>query len=160
MRIENFPKMVLMFLLGLRFIVTNYSPVTLLGMTFFEPGSAKAPRIPWIDSEGNRHLIQHISNSCSFALRQICIYCGVLRYFTLTDGITTLGVFSNTFPDHKMRVHLLTAPGLLVIWAVTHPSTNRSHRCLTSVIKWVPVCQTWQDANLYCENQKNCTTTF
>jgi hypothetical protein len=43
-----------------------------------------------------------------------------------------------------MQVHLLTAPGILVIWAVTHPSTNRAQRCLTLVIKWVPVCPTWQ----------------
>jgi hypothetical protein len=37
-----------------------------------------------------------------------------------------------------MRVHLLTAPGILVIWVVTHPSTNRAQHCLTSVFKWVP----------------------
>jgi hypothetical protein len=45
-----------------------------------------------------------------------------------------------------MRVHLLTAPGILVIWAVTHPSTNRAQCCLTLVIKRVPVCPTWLDA--------------
>jgi hypothetical protein len=71
---------------------------------------------------------------------------GILRYFTLTGGITSLGVFSDAFPGHKMRVHLLPAPGILVIWVVTHPSNIWPHCCLTSVIKWVPVCQTWQDA--------------
>jgi hypothetical protein len=34
----------------------------------------------------------------------------------------------------KMRVHLLTAPSILVIWVVTHPSTIRGQCCLTSVI--------------------------
>jgi hypothetical protein len=33
----------------------------------------------------------------------------VLRYFEQTGGITSLGVFSDAFPGHKMRVHLLTA---------------------------------------------------
>jgi hypothetical protein len=45
-----------------------------------------------------------------------------------------------------MRVHLLTAPGILVMWAVTYPSTSRAQRCLTLVIKWVSVYPTWQDA--------------
>jgi hypothetical protein len=31
---------------------------------------------------------------------------------------------------------MLSAPSVHVIWAVTHPSTNRAQRCLTSVIKW------------------------
>jgi hypothetical protein len=46
-----------------------------------------------------------------------------------------------------MWEHLQTAPGVLVIWAVTHPSTDRAQQSLTSVIKWVPVCPTWQDAS-------------
>jgi hypothetical protein len=58
---------------------------------------------------------------------------GVLRYFTQTGGMNPLCIFSDAFPGHKMRVHLLTAPGRLVIWAVNHP-TNRAQRCLTSVI--------------------------
>jgi hypothetical protein len=29
---------------------------------------------------------------------------------------------------------------------VTHPTTIRTQRCLTSVIKWLPVCTTWQNA--------------
>jgi hypothetical protein len=40
-----------------------------------------------------------------------------------TGGITHLGVFSDTFPGHKIQVHLLTALGILVIWGLTHPST-------------------------------------
>jgi hypothetical protein len=47
-----------------------------------------------------------------------------------------------------MQVHLQTAPGILVIYAVTPLRTNRTQRCLTLVIKWVPVCPTWQDAVL------------
>jgi hypothetical protein len=62
---------------------------------------------------------------------------GVLQYFTHTGKITPLGVVSDAFPGNKMWVHLLTAPCILVIWAVTHPSTNRTQRCLTLVIKWV-----------------------
>jgi hypothetical protein len=31
----------------------------------------------------------------------------LLRYFTQTGGITPLGVFSDTFPGHKMRVYTL-----------------------------------------------------
>jgi hypothetical protein len=61
-------------------------------------------------------------------------------------GITSLSVFFDAFPGHKMLVHLLTAPGILVIWAVTHPSTNRAQRCLTSEIKRVPVCPAWHNA--------------
>jgi hypothetical protein len=38
-----------------------------------------------------------------------------------------------------MRVHLLAAPGILVIWVVSYPRTIRSQRCLTLVIKWAPV---------------------
>jgi hypothetical protein len=51
-------------------------------------------------------------------------------------------------PGLTMREYLLTAPGILVIWRVTHPGTNRAQHCLTSVIKWVPVCPRWQDAVL------------
>jgi hypothetical protein len=40
--------------------------------------------------------------------------------------MTPLCVFFNAFTGHKMRVHHITAPGILVIWAVTHPSTNRA----------------------------------
>jgi hypothetical protein len=47
-----------------------------------------------------------------------------MRYFTLYAD-----------PGLKMQEYLLTAPGILVIWAVTHPSTNRAQHCLTSVIK-------------------------
>jgi hypothetical protein len=69
-----------------------------------------------------------------------------------------LGVFSDAFQGHKMRVHLLTAPSILVIWPVTHPSTNGAQQCLTLVIKWVPVCPTGQDADLdndYLPNDKS-----
>jgi hypothetical protein len=66
------------------------------------------------------------------------------RYFLQTGGITSLAVFSDPFPGQKMQVHLLTAPVILVIWAFIHPSTNRAQRCLSSVIKWVTVCPTWQ----------------
>jgi hypothetical protein len=34
-----------------------------------------------------------------------------------------------------MWEHLLTEPSILVIWAVTYPSTNRAQRCMTLVIK-------------------------
>jgi hypothetical protein len=73
---------------------------------------------------------------------------GVLRYFIQTGVIAPLSVFSDPFPGNKMPVHLLTAPRILFIWAVTHPSTNRAQHCLTSVIKWLPVCLTWQDTVL------------
>jgi hypothetical protein len=56
---------------------------------------------------------------------------GILRYFTQTGAITPPGVFSSAFPGHMMRVHLLKAHGILVMWAVTQPSTNRAQRCLT-----------------------------
>jgi hypothetical protein len=56
------------------------------------------------------------------------------RCFTQTGGISPLGVFSDAFTGHKMRVHLLTAPGVLFIWAVIHPRTIRAQRCLTLVI--------------------------
>jgi hypothetical protein len=46
-------------------------------------------------------------------------------------------------PCHKMQEHLPTAPGALSL--VNPPSTNRALRCLTSVIKWVPLGPTWQD---------------
>jgi hypothetical protein len=49
---------------------------------------------------------------------------GFCQYLTQTGGITPLSVFSDAFPDHKMRVHLLTAPCILVIWAFTPPSTK------------------------------------
>jgi hypothetical protein len=67
----------------------------------------------------------------------------VLRYITQTGGMTPLGVFSGAFPGHKMQAHLLTAHGILFIWAVTYPTINRAQRCLTLVIKWVQVCPTW-----------------
>jgi hypothetical protein len=41
-----------------------------------------------------------------------------------------------------------TTHSILVIRAVTHTSTSRAQRFLTSVIKWVPVCLAWQDAVL------------
>jgi hypothetical protein len=44
---------------------------------------------------------------------------GVLRYFMQTGGITPLGVFSDALPGHNMRIHLLNAPNILVIWPVT-----------------------------------------
>jgi hypothetical protein len=47
-------------------------------------------------------------------------------------------------PGPKSRGHLLTAPGIL--FRVTPPSTNQCS--LTSMIKWVPVCPTWQDTVL------------
>jgi hypothetical protein len=46
-------------------------------------------------------------------------------------------------PDLKKRDHLQKASGVLSL--VTPPSTNRALRCLSSVIKWVPVCPMWQD---------------
>jgi hypothetical protein len=61
------------------------------------------------------------------------------RYLTQTGRITPLGVFSDAFLGHKMWVHLFTAPAVLVIWVVTHLSTIRAQRCLTSVIKSAPV---------------------
>jgi hypothetical protein len=73
-----------------------------------------------------------------------------LRYFTQTGGITPLGVFSDALPGHNMREHLLTAPSILVVWAVTHPNTNQAQRCLNLMDKLVPVCPTWQDAVLKC----------
>jgi hypothetical protein len=72
----------------------------------------------------------------------------VLRCFTQRGGTTPLGVFYDAFADHKMRVHFLTASGILIIWGVTHPSTIRAQRCLTLVITWILVCPTWQDAVL------------
>jgi hypothetical protein len=42
----------------------------------------------------------------------------------LTREITLLGVFSDAFLGYTMQVHILTAPVILVIWAVTHPSTR------------------------------------
>jgi hypothetical protein len=57
------------------------------------------------------------------------------RYFLQTGGITPLGVLSDAFPGHKMCEHLLTAPGILAIWGLTHPSTIQAQHCLTSVIK-------------------------
>jgi hypothetical protein len=73
----------------------------------------------------------------------------VLPYFTQTGGRASFGVFSYAFPGYKMRVHLLTAPGILVIKTVTSPSTIRAQRCLTLVFKWVPVCPNWQDSVIF-----------
>jgi hypothetical protein len=42
-----------------------------------------------------------------------------------------------------------TAHGVLVMWVDTHPGTIWAQRCLTSVIKWVPVCPTWHVAVLW-----------
>jgi hypothetical protein len=47
-----------------------------------------------------------------------------------------------------MRVHILTAPGVLIILIVTPPSTFRAPRYLTSIIKWVSVCPVLQYAVL------------
>jgi hypothetical protein len=46
-----------------------------------------------------------------------------------------LSLFSHAFPGLKMWEHLLTEPSILVIWAVTYPSTNLAQRCMTLVIK-------------------------
>jgi hypothetical protein len=61
-----------------------------------------------------------------------------------TAGCTTdLYVRGNgPLPGQNMWVLLQTAPDILFICAVTHPSTNRAQRCLTLVIKWEPVCPT------------------
>jgi hypothetical protein len=61
---------------------------------------------------------------------------GVLWYFTKTGRITPLGAFPDAFSGHKMWEHLLTAP------STQHPAQY----CLTSVIKWIPVCPTCQYA--------------
>jgi hypothetical protein len=45
---------------------------------------------------------------------------------------------------YQYMQHLLTAPGVLVICVVTHPSTIWAQRWLTLVIEWVPICLTWQ----------------
>jgi hypothetical protein len=74
-------------------------------------------------------------------------FLGALLYFPQTGGLTHLSVFSVAFPDHKMRLLIIIAPGILVIWAVTNPSTNRAKHGLTLVIKWLSVCQTWQNAD-------------
>jgi hypothetical protein len=47
-----------------------------------------------------------------------------------------------------MRVHLLTATGVLVIWVVTHPSTIWAQHCLNLVIKRIPECPMCQNAVL------------
>jgi hypothetical protein len=73
--------------------------------------------------------------------------------------MTPLGVFTDAFPGHKMWVNLLTAPSIQIIWTVTHSSTNRAHRCLTSVIKWVPKCTTRQAAALWLFSSP-CLTNF
>jgi hypothetical protein len=49
-------------------------------------------------------------------------------------------------PTHKMRKHLPTTPEVLS--RVTPPSIYRAQRCLTLVIKWVPVDTRWQNAVL------------
>jgi hypothetical protein len=43
---------------------------------------------------------------------------------------------SDTFSGNTMRVHLTTAPGVLVIWVITHPSTFRDQHCLIKYINW------------------------
>jgi hypothetical protein len=70
-------------------------------------------------------------------------FCDISRS---TGEITPFGVFSDAFPGHKMQVHVLTAPGILVICEVTYPSTNWDQRCLSLAIQWTPVCPTWEDA--------------
>jgi hypothetical protein len=65
-------------------------------------------------------------------------------------GIWTIVTFDMRYstcyadPGHKMREHLSTAPRVLS--RVTPPSTNGAQHCSTLVIKWGPVCPTWQDA--------------
>jgi hypothetical protein len=69
-----------------------------------------------------------------------------ILYYKLTKSIgMRYPSLTRTHACLKMREHLLTAPGIIVIWVVTHTSTNRAQRCLTLVIKWVPECPTWQD---------------
>jgi hypothetical protein len=46
--------------------------------------------------------------------------CVVLQYFMQIGGITPLGFYSDALTGQKMQVHLLTAPGVLFIWVVTH----------------------------------------
>jgi hypothetical protein len=58
-------------------------------------------------------------------------FCDILHKHAYK--LLSIGVFSDDFPGHKMRVHFLTAPGILVIWAVTYPSTKRVQRCFISV---------------------------
>jgi hypothetical protein len=45
---------------------------------------------------------------------------------------------TNTDQGHNIREHLLKTPGIHS--QVTPPNTNRAQRCLTLVIRWVPVC--------------------
>jgi hypothetical protein len=53
-------------------------------------------------------------------------------------------------PVFKMRIQLPTGLGIL-LW-VTFPSTSQAKRCLTSVIKWVPVGPARQDSGTFIEN--------
>jgi hypothetical protein len=51
-----------------------------------------------------------------------CFFHGM--FWDISRGITPLGVFSDTFPSHNMRVYFLTAPGFLLfvhvpIWALS-----------------------------------------
>jgi hypothetical protein len=51
-----------------------------------------------------------------------------------------------TDPGYKMLEHLPIPPG--VPFRVTPLSTSLVQPCLTLLIKWAPVCPTWQDAVL------------
>jgi hypothetical protein len=57
-------------------------------------------------------------------------FFGILRYFTQTGGITSCSVFADAFPGHKMQVHLLRAPGILIIWVVTNGRVSEKPRRL------------------------------
>jgi hypothetical protein len=74
---------------------------------------------------------------------------GILRYFTLTNGITLLWV-SSPLPSQATRCGytFYQYASYLLFGQSPILSTNRAQRCLTSVIKWAPVCPTWQDAIL------------
>jgi hypothetical protein len=39
-------------------------------------------------------------------------------------------LFSDAFPGHKMRVHLLITTSILVFWVLPYPSTNRGTELL------------------------------
>jgi hypothetical protein len=49
------------------------------------------------------------------------VFCDILRQEECLR-ITALSVFSDALPGHKLWAHLLTAPGVLVIWVITPPS--------------------------------------
>jgi hypothetical protein len=71
----------------------------------------------------------HTTQKNIFFSRRYAIFPADMRI-----GITHFGVFTDTFTGHKMRLHLLKAPDMLVIWAVTHPRTNRALRCFVDQI--------------------------